>query len=278
LHMLRRSQLYVPANSEKMLRKSTTIPCDSIIIDLEDAVPLGEKRNARLEIRRHLRDLDWGRKEICVRINEISSVAGLEDGVELSAEEEVSTLVIPKAESGIGNLHRATSKMLIPIIESSRGFMNLENLVREEGVVAVTYGAGDLALSMGGTVDSYARNSYVRTSIVMTANAYGVDAIDKVFFDLNDMKSFKKEATEARGLGYVGKQVIHPSQVDLANEVFSPTAEELSWAQKVLQAYERASQEGRGATSLDGQLIDDVHHKLAKQILTRSQEMRALTR
>jgi citrate lyase subunit beta/citryl-CoA lyase len=276
MHMLRRSQLYVPANSEKMLTKSTTMSCDSIIIDLEDAVPLSEKRNARLDIKRHLRDLDWGRKEICVRINGISSIVGLEDVVELSSEEKVSTLVIPKAESGIGALHRATSKMLIPIIESSRGFMNIENLVREEGVVAVTYGAGDLALSMGGTVDSYASNSYIRTRIVMTANAYGVDAVDKVFFDLNDLNGFKKEAAEARGLGYAGKQVIHPSQVNMANEVFSPTAEELAWAERVLQAYERASEVGLGAISLDGQLIDDVHHKLAKQIQTRSHEIRGL--
>ena len=110
----------------------------------------------------------------------------------------------------------------------------------------------------------------------MTANAYGVDTVDKVFFDLNDLNGFKKEAAESRGLGYAGKQVIHPSQVDMANEVFSPTVEELSWAERVLQAYEKASQVGRGAISLDGQLIDDVHHKLAKQILTRSQEIRAL--
>jgi len=273
--MLRRSQLYVPANSEKMLRKSTIIPCDSVIIDLEDAVPLAEKRNARLEIKRRLRELDWGKKEVCVRINEMSSLAGFEDVVELSAEEKVSTLMIPKAESGVGALHRATSKMLIPIIESSRGFMNLESLVREEGVVAVTYGSGDLALSMGGTADSYSSNSYVRTMIVMTANAYGVDAVDNVFFDLNDLIGFRKEAAEARGLGYAGKQVIHPSQVDVANEVFSPTVEELSWAERVLQAYERASRAGRGAISLDGQLIDDVHHKLAKQILSRNEEIRA---
>lgn len=274
---MRRSQLYVPANSEKMLRKSTTIPCDSVIIDLEDAVPLAEKRTARLEVKRLLRELDWGNREVCLRINQMSSIVAFQDIVELCSEENVETLVVPKAESGLEALHRATSKMLIPIIESPRGFIKLEDLVRDEGVIALTYGSGDLALSMGGTTESYGRNPYVRTMIVMTANAYGVDAIDKVFFDLKDSNGFKEEAVEARGLGYVGKQVIHPSQVDLANKVFSPTADELSWAERVLQAYEGATKAGRGAVSLDGHLIDEVHHKLARQILKRSEDLRALT-
>lgn len=103
--------------------------------------------------------------------------------------------------------------------------------------------------------------------MIATAAAYGVDPIDRVFFDLKDLEGFKRECLEAKALGFVGKQVIHPSQIPIANEVFSPSQEEISWAERVVAAYEEAMRQGRGAIRLDDVMIDNVHYEIAKRIL-----------
>lgn len=139
--------------------------------------------------------------------------------------------------------------------------------MRSEGVVGISYGIADLSLSLGGDHTFYENNQYIKTVIVATARAYDVDAIDKVYFDLKNQEGFRKECIEAKKLGYVGKQAIHPSQVDIANEVFSPTKEEIEWAKKVIGAYENAKKEGKGAIGLDDKLIDYVNYKIARKII-----------
>src|SRR5262249_22632374 len=145
------------------------------------------------------------------------------------------------------DLHRDTAKSLIPLIETPRGLLAAAEIARVEGVTALSYGAGDLALSMYGSVKAYTANAFVKMVVVVAARAAGVDPLDKVFFDVGDSEGFRSEATEAKDFGYSGKQVIHPGQVLLANEVFSPSIDELAWAQKVIEAYEQAISKGVGA-------------------------------
>ncbi len=120
---------------------------------------------------------------------------------------------------------------------------------------------------MGGNYRAYSNDRVIKTLVIATAAAYGVDPIDRVFFDLKDLEGFKRECLEAKALGFVGKQVIHPSQIPIANEVFSPSQEEISWAERVVAAYEEAMRQGRGAIRLDDVMIDNVHYEIAKRIL-----------
>ncbi|WP_338602327.1 CoA ester lyase [Sulfolobus tengchongensis] len=265
--MIRRSQLYVPSISEKMIRKSVELKADSIIFDFEDAVPPEDKEKARELLSKILKELDWGKRELCVRINSLQLLDSYKDIVAISREDKITCIVVPKAENDLSFLYKATGKSLIPLIETAKGIVKIEDVIRSEGVVGISYGAADLALSLGGDYSFYERNEYIKTLIVSNAKAYDVDAIDKVYFDLKNVDGFRRECEEAKKLGYVGKQVIHPSQVEIANEVFSPTREEIEWAKKVIEAYEMAKKEGRGAIRLDDKLVDYVHYKIAKRII-----------
>src|SRR6266571_5325347 len=140
--MRRRSQLYVPGNNPRMIAKAAAIEADSILFDLEDAVPSDEKESARRSLGSALRKADWGHRELGVRINAPGTPDGKRDLEVLAAEPLVSMLAVPKAESDLSPLGKATGKALIPIVETARGVLRIEDVVRSEGVVAVTYGAG----------------------------------------------------------------------------------------------------------------------------------------
>ncbi len=268
--MRRRSQLYVPGNNPRMIEKAASLDADSLIFDLEDAVPPEQKLETRGAIGSRLSGPDWGPREVCVRVNGLHTPEGPGDMEAIAGVEAVRTLVIPKAEEDLASWSRRTGRGLIPIIETARGLARIEDVVRSEGVVAVTYGAGDFAVSVGGTIAAYARNPYVKTRIAVTAAAYGVDAIDQVHFDLKDVEGFRVEALESKALGYVGKQVVHPQQVTLANALFSPDPEELAWAEEVARAYESAARTGKGAVRVRDQLVDAVHYRWAQKVLERA--------
>jgi citrate lyase subunit beta / citryl-CoA lyase len=271
--MLRRSQLFVPANDERKLRKSTALEADSIIIDLEDSVPFSEKSNARALLAKLFRELDWGRKEVCLRINKVSSIYAKEDLEFVKKQEKVGALVLPKAESIPGIIYKRTGKTMIPLIETAKGITNVQKLARCDGVVAVSYGPADLANSVGGRTEAYSQNNFVKTKIIIEASAYGVDAIDGVYFDLDNIDGFRREANESRDLGYVGKHVIHPSQIAMANEIYSPSQSEVEEATKIIETYEKALGKNVGAIRLDDKLVDAVHYRRANTVITRAKEI-----
>ncbi|MDE1854022.1 MAG: CoA ester lyase [Thaumarchaeota archaeon] len=268
--MPRRSQLYVPGNNENMITKASALDADSIILDLEDAVPAGEKARARGIVARLSKELDWGKRELCVRLNAVGTPEHAEDVSSIKRIERVDTILVPKAEGDCSQVGKRSGKKLLPIVETAKGLMKLDELARSKGVVALTYGAGDYASSVGGSVEAYLNNQTVKTFIVAAAGAYGLEAVDNVYFDLENLEGFRAEAAAARSLGFTGKQVVHPSQIPIANRVFSPTEAEVAWAQKVLRALEVAGADKRGAIRVDGKLVDAVHHRLAKGILERS--------
>ncbi len=260
----------MPGNMERMIQKSSHLRADSIILDLEDAVPPGHKERARALVRKSISEVEWGTRELCVRINSPSTRQGKTDLEIIGSLNRIDSLVIPKAEGDISAIHRSTGKRLIPIIETAKGLSEVELVTGSRGVDAVTYGAADFALSVGGLVSQYLENIYVKTKIVVAARSIGIDPIDNVFFDLKDKSGFERSAKQARALGFSGKQLVHPSQIRVANRVFSPSLEEMKWARKVLGAYKKSSGKGKGALVLEGVLVDDVHRKLAERILGAS--------
>jgi citrate lyase subunit beta/citryl-CoA lyase len=275
--MKRRSLLFVPGNNERMLTKalSRELECDCVIFDLEDAVPLEQKEQGRELIVRVLKAHDISsrnRKEFCVRINPLDSDLSKRDVRALSKVEAIDDLVLPKAEDfGIEKLHRDSGKGIIPIIESAKGLLQAENIASRKGVEALTYGCADMALSMKGSIQNYQKNEYVRTRVAVVARGNGLEPIDQVFFNLKDARGFEKECVEAKGFGYSGKLIIHPSQIDVANRIFSEwRKEEIEWAKQVVEVYESALKSGtKGATRLNGQLVDAVHYKTAKRMLEK---------
>jgi len=122
-------------------------------------------------------------------------------------------------------------------------------------------------LSLGGSVEYYDKNTMIRTLIIIVARAYGLDPIDKVCFNVSNLDVLRTEAIEAKSMGFSGKLAVHPSQINIINEIFSPTNDEVNWAKKVLDIYEQTTIQKKGAVKLNGQLIDAVHYKLAKRIL-----------
>jgi citrate lyase subunit beta/citryl-CoA lyase len=250
-----------------MIRKAATLACDSVILDLEDGVPAGEKEAARNLATKLAEELDWGKRELCARPNSVNSPDGKLDLEKLKGTTRLDTIVVPKAENDLSFIHSSTNKNVLPVIETVKGLREIEPILRSSGVVAVGFAAADFALSVGGSVSSYLENVYVKTKVVVTARYFGIDAIDNVFFDLDNPDLFRKQASNARELGYVGKQLIHPSQIDAANEIFAPTKEELAWAEQVVREYEMSRDAGKGAMRVDGKLVDEVHYRLAKRTL-----------
>ncbi|AEB95798.1 citryl-CoA lyase [Metallosphaera cuprina Ar-4] len=250
-----------------MIEKSVEIPADSIVFDLEDSVPLEDKEKARENLRNSLSTYSWKGKELCVRINQVTIKDGIKDLLLLS-EIDVNLILVPKAEGRLDFIYKATGKKVEPIVETPRGVVEMEDLVRSEGVEAISYGAADLALHSEGKISGYEGNVYLMTRLVMTARAYDVDPIDKVYFDLKNQDGFRREAEYAKSLGFAGKQVIHPSQVLIANEVFSLTEDEMKFYREIVESYEKALKEGKGAIRLRDQLVDQVHYKIAKRKLS----------
>ena len=267
---MRRSLLYVPGVEERKVRKAPQVGADVIIFDLEDSVPWDRKEEARGLLERILSDTSYVesvKSEVCVRINSLSTPESFKDLALVSRLEGVSCIVVPKAELRLDFIYRATGKTVMAIVETARGFLRLDEVASSEGVEALLLGVADLALDVGGSLASYESNVYVRTELVIKAKAYGLEAVDKVYFNIDDLEGLRRDAMEAKALGYTGKQVVHPNQVPVVNEVFKPTEEELEWARRVVEEYEKAAREGRGAVRVEGRLVDHVHYRIAKRIL-----------
>lgn len=264
---LRRCQLYVPGNNDRMVRKASGLSVDSIIFDLEDAVPTGEKQKARDMLQRLLEELEFRAPETCVRINSLSTGYSQADLQWLSGIDEIDTVIVPKTEHDTSDIHRSTGKRVIPLIETPKGFVNLEKIALSEGTAALAWAGGDLAFLTGGDISAYERNPYILTAMALVSGAYGLECIDKVYFDIGNIDGLVSEASNSRKYGFAGKQVIHPSHIEPVIRVYSPNEEQLRWARDVMDAYRKSENLGVGAIRMNGELVDSVHVRMAERIL-----------
>lgn len=293
---LRRSVLATPASKDWMVEKAARCGADVVFLDLEDAVAPAVKDAARSMAVDGLLGVDWGRTERAVRINALDTVWAHDDviGIVTGAREAVDTLIVPKVSAarevwwvdvllsqletklGLGKRIR-----LQATIETVEGLVNVEEIARSSSrLEALSFGTGDYSVSQGSRVGANLEPvgpypgdiwHYARSRILVAARAAGVEAIDSVFPDYRDSDGYTRAAHQAAVLGYTGKLAIHPDQVPLANEVFSPTVEEIARAQQTLAAYGRGEQAGQGAVGLNGTLVDAVHVRLAQQVLGRAE-------
>jgi len=268
---LRRSLLYVPGNMPGMLQNIPVFEADGVMIDLEDAVPLQEKDAARLLTRNFLRSYENRNKEMFVRINPLDTpyaaadlrevLPALPDGIRLPKADHPETVerldtLLTEQEEKLG-LEIGHFK-IIPSIESAQGVLNCVETARASSrIVALAFGAEDYTASM--EIDRTKTGEELfsaRTQVVWAAKAAGVQAIDTIFSDVNDMEALRAETTLIKRLGFTGKSLVNPRQIEVIHEVFRPTPDEIQNAVEVMEAIKRAREMGTGVISLKGKMVD----------------------
>ncbi|MBA4180370.1 MAG: CoA ester lyase [Anaerolinea sp.] len=284
---LRRSELSTPGSSEKMMEKAAGSAADFVFLDLEDAVAPNEKVPARAKVVHALKTHDWGRKTRAVRVNNLETQYAYEDIIHVVEEagEHLDIIIIPKVKTAEDVRWVDT---LLTQIEKKRGWerrIGLEVLIEEvEAMVnaeaiarstprleALIFGPGDYSASQGVRVDAVGGVSndypgdvwhYARNKVVIAARAAGIDAVDGPFADFKDGEGYRRECTRAAVLGFVGKWCIHPSQIEIATDVFSPSAKHVERARKMIAAMREAEAQGLGAVAVDGVMVDAASARL----------------
>jgi citrate lyase subunit beta / citryl-CoA lyase len=275
-----RSLIFVPGNNPRFLEKAKKIQADIICFDLEDSVPDREKTSARKLIKNALKSRSEYSSSIFVRTN--SPLSGkISSDLKEIIQKGIDGIVIPKVNNvtELKKIQKTLSILekskklkpiqIIPSIESAEGVVN-SYLIASFGkrVTAIVFGIFDLLNDLG---VEYTKDSpggkYSRYKIPIDAAAAGIFAIDGIWQDLNDLKGLQKDCNFGKSLGYSGKSVIHPDQISMVHKSFYPNKTEISWAEKVCKVYLESTKNGKGATTVDGKMIDEVHYKQAKALL-----------
>ena len=275
-----RSLLFVPGNNSRFLEKAKTLPADIICFDLEDSVPDSEKKNARQLIKETLKKRSEYTPDVYVRINSPSSGKITDDLKEITTK-GIDGIVIPKVnnvnelkkiEKTLSSLEKKQKLKPIEImqsIESAEGVVNAYAIASAtKRTAALVFGVFDLLNDMGIEYTKQAEGAkYARAKVPLDAKAAGTSAIDAIWQDLKDVNGLREDCIAGKNLGYSGKSIIHPDQIQTTHEVFYPNNTEIEWAEKVYKKYLEATKTGRGATVIEGKMIDEVHYKRAKALL-----------
>jgi citrate lyase subunit beta/citryl-CoA lyase len=282
---IRRSQLVTPAHSERIVNKALMLQCDSLIIDLEDAIAPSEKSEARELLRRTLSNADdtqrHPRRELAVRINGLESPWCLDDLMALDGL-PIDSVVVPKVhrpedvyvfDQLLRQLELRGGRQgitLQPMIESAAGLENAGAIARASSRCrTLIFGVGDFIADTGMALKP-ALLLPARARVVTAAVAAGLQPIDHVHPAVGDIEGLSEAARDGRALGFAGKWAIHPQQVATIQAAFSPSAEELTHARRIVDAYEAALSRGQGAIIVDGQLVDEAVLKIAHRHLALS--------
>ena len=296
---LQRCDLTVPGSSPKMFEKALNSDADFVFLDLEDSVATPDKIQARSNVIDGVNNLDWkgANKTICVRINGLETGYWLDDVIQLVEHcgDKLDTILIPKVgvyddiymvECIVNTLeikhnrsYRKGSVRLECLIETALGMSNVDEIARKSvgsRLESMHFGVADYAAStrarttnIGGLNENYPGDQWhsALSRMVVACRAYGLRPVDGPYGDIKDKEGYVLAAKRAAALGCTGKWAIHPSQIPLANEVFTPSKEEVATAERILDALYEASKAGQGAASLDGKMIDVASEKMAKNIL-----------
>lgn len=311
---LQRSSLFVPATSPQFFAKAAASAADGIILDLEDAVSPGKKEAARNAAIGALNEVDWADKNMAVRVNGLDSpltykdVTGLVEScprldlivlpmVNVPADVAFVSTLLEQIEGGLG---RDAHVGIEGIIETPLGLENVSEIARAGGrLEALSFGAGDYAVGMkmrnrkiGAADPDYAvvepgedgvparrhlgdQWHFVMARLANACRAHGLRPRDSAYADFRDLQGYRASCLRAVALGFEGKSCIHPSQIAIANEVFSPTEEETAWARGLLETLHAGIEEGRGAVAVRGEMVDLANIKLAENVLAKAERIEA---
>ena len=281
----RRALLYMPGDDRRKIEKATTLGVDCICMDMEDGVAMSRKTEARAVIALAMKELYFGEAERCIRINSIGSGMESYDLVAALATNP-DAIVVPKIESAdqvkwvsdhIESYELSSDQVIGTVrlmvgVETAKGILNLRKIAEaDRRLEAIIFGAEDYAASIGARRTKEATEVlYARQSVVTACIANDLQAIDMVYIDFRDLEGLRLEAEQGAGWGFSGKQVIHPNQVPVVQEAFTPSVEEIDYARRVVETFEASQREGRGAYALDGKMIDMPLLKNARKVLERA--------
>lgn len=281
----RRSVLYMPSSNERALEKAKTIPCDALIFDLEDAVAPDAKEAARANAVAAARSGEYGHREITIRCNGLDTPWGADD-VAAAAGSGAAAVVIPKVGS-VEYLDEITTRLhaagappdmtIWAMVETPTAIMDIRAIAGHPRVTVLVMGNNDLAKELRtGVLPERTPLLPALAMALLGAREAGKVILDGVYNDVKDAEGFLAEARQGKAMGFDGKTLVHPSQVEPANEVWAPSADEIDFSRRVIAAFEEAEAEGRGVITVDGRMIENLHVENAKRVLAVADAIAAL--
>ena len=275
-HSPHRSWLFTPGDQRQKIEKVMQIEVDCVIFDLEDAVAVSRKEEARQIVTTAVTSLNFQPTQCFIRIN-APRTPFFRDDLTAVNQLHIDGLIIPKVETA-AHLHQTINQLqntdvpLYAIIETALGVLNLKEIAQATPRLAgLIFGAEDLTADLGATpTPGKPELLYARSAVVTTAAAFGLQAIDTVYTDLHDLSGLEQEARLARNMGYTGKLAIHPNQVSIIQQIFSPTPAEITQAQELMASYEAHLAAGAGVFVVNGRMVDQPVILAAQKILARA--------
>jgi citrate lyase beta subunit len=275
----------MPGDDRRKIEKATTLGVDCICMDMEDGVAITRKAEARAVIAQAMKDLDFGKSERCIRINSIGSGLEKQDLV-AALVTDPDAIVVPKIETAdqvkwvsdhiekyeLSSRQAVGRIRLLVGMETAKGILNLKEIASaDKRLEAIIFGGEDFAASVGAVRTKEATELlYVRQAVVTACAANDLQAIDIVYLDFRDSEGLRVEAEQGAGFGFSGKQVIHPNQVPVVQEAFTPSDSAIEYAKRIVESFESSQKQGRGAYALDGRMIDMPLLKNAEKVLDRA--------
>jgi citrate lyase subunit beta/citryl-CoA lyase len=277
--MARRSLLFSPGDRPELMRKAPESGADTVCFDLEDAVAPSRRDEARAAVREVLADPEFDPDcEVTVRVS-VDAAADVDPLLDDAPESfRLDGVMVPKVAEAedvnwVADLldEHDAEPVLLALVETARGVLRAEEIADVPATDALVFGAEDLAADVGGTrTDEGTEVLHARQQVVLAASAAGIDAIDTLHTDYEDEAGLREDTEFGLGLGYDGKMAIHPAQVPVINDAFTPAAERVEWAERVLEARDEAEAEGRAVFSVDGEMIDAPLIAQAERVLERA--------
>jgi citrate lyase subunit beta/citryl-CoA lyase len=277
----RRSALYMPGTNARAIEKARTLPVDTVILDLEDSIAPDAKAAAREQVRGAIKAGGFGSRELAVRINGLDTEHWLAD-IDMVHDAKPDVILVPKVSQPVTLENLADRLMDLgtdhkirvwAMVETPVAMLNLREIAavakdRETRLSCLVIGTNDLAKEMRGRiVPGRAPVLPLLVSAIIAARAYGLDILDGPFNDLANPQGFAQECEQARDLGFDGKTLIHPNQVEPCNAVFSPSEDEVAQARKIIAAFDQPENKGKGVVSLDGRMVERMHADIARKVV-----------
>lgn len=279
-----RSVLYIPGSKERALEKATGLACDAIIFDLEDAVAVEEKVNARAILIKALREADFGARMRIVRINGLDSDWGRDDALAMAAAlkdgVKIDAVLIPKVSTksdldAVANLIPAVP--LWAMMETALGMLNAADIAAHPRLEGMVMGTNDLAKEL--QCRFRADRLPLQTGLglcLLAAKAFGKIIVDGVYNAFKDDDGLRAECDQGRDMGFDGKTLIHPAQLEIANAAFAPSEAEIDLARRQIAAFDAAQAAGQGVAVVDGKIVENLHIVTARQVLAKAEAIAAL--
>jgi citrate lyase subunit beta/citryl-CoA lyase len=286
----RRSLLFMPGSNARALEKARNLPADGIILDLEDSVAPDAKAMAREQIAQAIAAGGFGRREVLIRVNSLDTPWWIED-ITMAGKARPDGILVPKISSVedintiahcLRDIDAAPSIRVWTMIETARAVLHAEELAAasrnsETRLAGFVFGPNDISRETRIRMQpGRATMLPMITHCILAAHAYGLEILDGPYSDFSNVEGFAQECAQARDLGFDGKTLIHPGQIEACNAIFTPPAEEVAYARRVIEAFEQPENASRGAIRLDGQMVERLHAEMAQRTIAIADAIAAM--